>query len=145
MTDTNAPAAKEMAAAEVDIEEIMQEIRQQILAKKESLRAAGTTPIPVAGERLPPAFYEHLYQASLIYDEIEVRLYVTKTKVPLIGPLLDKVRYKIHELVLFYVNQLAAEQMAFNEQILHAVSLLAQEMEADSSDEESEDVAGDAL
>ena len=131
MTHTDTPSADQTDTAEVDIEEIMREIRQQILAKKEAVGSAKRTPIPISGERLPPAFYDHLYQAGLIYDEVDVKLYVTKTNVPLVGPLLDKLRYKVHELVLFYVNRMAAEQMQFNEQILHAVSLLAQEMESE--------------
>ena len=129
MTNSHTTAADERDPAEVDIEEIMQEIRQQILAKKEALRPSRKAPISVSGEHLPSAFYENLYQAGLTYDEIDVKLYVTKSNIPLLGPLLDKLRYKAHELVLFYVNQMATEQMAFNEHVLRAVSLLAQEME----------------
>ncbi len=133
MTDSDATAADERDPAEVNIEEIMQEIRQQILAEKEALRPTREAPIPVSGERLPPAFYEHLYQAGLAYDEIDVKLYVTKSNIPLIGPLLDKLRYKAHELVLFYVNQMATEQMSFNEHILRAVGLLAQDLEKEGT------------
>jgi len=145
MMDADTSTATQTDAAEIDVEEIMQEIRQQILAKKESLRSTSTVPIPVGGERLPAAFYEHLYRAGLMYDEIDAKLYVTKSKIPLIGPLLDKVRYKAHELVLFYVNQVATDQMRFNEQILHAVSLLAREMEeeAESSVEHSTGISGE--
>ena len=137
MTHANTPSTEKADTDEINIEEIMREIRQKILAKKEAVGSGKRTPIPVSGERLPPAFYDHLYQAGLVYDEIDVQLYVTKTNIPLIGPVLDKLRYKVHELVLFYVNRLAAEQMHFNEQILHAVSLLAQEIEAE--DEQSGD------
>lgn len=137
MTEADTAATDETDATEINIEEIMQEIRQQILAKKEALHSNATAPIPVSGERLPNAFYEHLYQAGLTYDQIDVKLYVTKSQFPLIGPLLDKLRYKAHELVLFYVNQMAAEQKQFNDQILRAVSLLAQELEeeGDHSDD----------
>lgn len=123
MTETNTP---------VNIEEIMQEIRQQILAKKDVIRAEGAPVVAISGKRLSPDFYEHLYQANLVYDQIGVKMLVTKANMPLIGPLLEKLRGKLHELVLFYVNKLAAEQIQFNTHILQAVNLLAQEMEKES-------------
>ena len=118
----------------INIEALMQEIRQQILDRKDLVRPEGNSPIPLHGERLSPEFYEHLYQAGLVYDQIGVKLQVTKSSFPLIGPLLDRARLLLHELVLFYVNKLAAEQMHFNTHILHAVSLLAQELEAEGRD-----------
>jgi len=122
-------------AEEINIEEIMQEIRQQILEKKDMVWSGGSTGVTVGGKRLPVDFYEHLYQATLVHDQIGVRLHVTKTNVPLIGGLLDNVRGKLHELVLFYVNKLAAEQIQFNTHILQAVNLLAQELEKEAEDE----------
>lgn len=118
----------------VNIEEIMQEIRQLVLAKKDLARPDKMPFVKVTGRRLSPAFYEHLYQTSLIYNEMGVKLHVTKVNVPLIGPLLEKARTKFHELALYYVNQLAAEQIQFNTHILQAVSLLAQELEEEESE-----------
>ena len=54
----------------VDVEAIMQEIRAEILAQ----RAGGSGAEPIVatgGERFSPAFYEHLYQAGLVYDQIK--------------------------------------------------------------------------
>lgn len=119
----------------VNIEEIMQEIRQQILEKKDVVWSGSAPAVTVGGKRLPAEFYEHLYQATLVHDQIGVRLHVTKTNVPLIGGLLDNVRGKLHELVLFYVNKLAAEQIQFNTHILQAVNLLAQELEKEAENE----------
>lgn len=116
----------------VNIEEIMQQIRQQILAKKDAVRAVGAPVVTLTGERFSPEFYEHLYQANLIYDQIGVKLFVTKSQLPIIGPLVEKIRYKLHELVLFYVNKMAAEQIQFNTHILQAVNLLAQQLEKES-------------
>lgn len=113
----------------VNIEEIMQEIRQQILEKKDVVWSGNAPVVTVGGKRLPAEFYEHLYQATLVHDQIGVRMHVTKVNVPLIGSLLENFRSKLHELVLFYVNKLAAEQIQFNAHILQAVNLLAQEME----------------
>ena len=120
---------KESSAEEVNIEEIMQEIRQQILEKKDVVWSGNSAAVTVRGKRLPPEFYEHLYQATLVHDQIDVRIHVTKVNVPVIGRLLQTLRGKLHELVVFYVNKLAAEQIQFNTHILQAVNLMAQELE----------------
>ena len=112
---------------EVNIEEIMQTIRKQILAQK---TATGQPPIiQIEGKRLPPDFYEHLYQAGMAYDQLQVPLYVSQRPIPLIGPFLQAIRAKIHELVLFYVNQVAANQIRVNTHLLQALSILSQELE----------------
>ena len=121
---------------QVNIEEIMQEIRQQILAKKDRL-SQGTSPIvPVSGKRLSPDFYEHLYQAAMIHDQIGIKIHITEVNVPIIGSILKKLRIKLHELTLFYVNKLAAQQIQFNAHILQALSLIAQEMESENQEKE---------
>ncbi len=119
------------AREEINIEEIMQDIRQQILAKKDLARPGRKPIVSLSGKRLSPEFYEHLYQASLVYDQTDVKLYVTPVNVPLIGGLLQRIRQMLHELVVYYVNKQAAEQIQFNAHILRAVSLLAQELEAE--------------
>jgi hypothetical protein len=58
---------------------------------------------------------------------------VTENNIPLVGSLVAKLRTKLHELVLFYVNQLATQQIQFNTHILQAVGMLAQELEAEES------------
>jgi hypothetical protein len=71
----------------VNIEAIMQEIRQQILAKQGSI-AKGTSVVPTGGERFSPEFYEHLYHAALAYNQTEVKIHVTPISIPIIGPIL---------------------------------------------------------
>lgn len=115
---------------EVDIEEIMQQIREQILARKAAGSPSGEPPVKITGRRFPPEFYEHLYQASLAYDQVQVKMHVSKSGVPLVGPLLQRLRGKLHELVLYYVNQLAAQQINVNTHLLRAVSILAEELES---------------
>ena len=109
----------------VNIEEIMQEIRQQILSKKR----VGKPMLPVSGERLSPEFYEQLYQASLLQGELGVKLFVSRSEVPILGPMIDKLRGKVHELVLYYVNQAVAQQSEVNDHLLRAITLLSQELE----------------
>lgn len=119
----------------VNIEEIMQQIRQQIIARRAAVGvgaggSAGAAPV-VTGRRYPPEFYEHLYQARLALDEVEVPVFVSKSGVPIIGGLLVWLRTKIHELVAYYVNMSAARQASAAEHLLQALSLVGQEDPAD--------------
>lgn len=117
----------------VNIEEIMQEIRHQILSKKR----IGKPTIPVKGKRFSPEFYEQLYQASLLQGEVGVKLIVSRSEVPIFGPLIDKLRSKVHELVIYYVNKAVAQQADINDHMLQAITLLSQELEEgeESADE----------
>ena len=116
--------------AEINVEEIMQQIRQQIIAKRAAVGpAAGGREIAVTGKRFAPEFYEHLYQARLALDEVHVPVFVSKSGVPLIGGLLVWLRTKLHELISYYVNKSAERQVSASEHLLRALSLLGQELE----------------
>lgn len=113
----------------VDIEGIMREVRAEVLAKKSARIKNSPMATGVGGRRFPPAFYDHLYQAGLTFDVSTIELHVTKIPIPIIGPIVERLRQKFHELVLFYVNKLAAEQAEVNEHLLSAISVLSQELE----------------
>ncbi len=116
--------------AAVNVEEIMQQIRQQIIAKRAAVgQVASSGEIAVTGKRFPPEFYEHLYQARLALDEVHVPVFVSKSGVPIIGGLLVWLRTKLHELVSYYVNESAERQVSASEHLLRALSLLGQELE----------------
>lgn len=125
---------EEISGEAIDIEAIMQEIRQQILSQ----RRVGKGDLPVAGRRFSPAFYEQLYQAGLMQSELGVTMHVTRSHFPLFGSLIDKLRGKIHQLVLFYVEKAVAQQRAVNEHLLQAITLLSQELEAELGQEPEE-------
>ena len=118
----------------VDIEAIMQQIRQQILVKKQAEGGEDAPHIPVKGKRLPPEFYEHLYHAGMAYDQIGVKMNVTRVPIPIVGKLLEAVRTKIHELVLYYLNQTAAQQIKVNHHLLQALSILSEELENEADE-----------
>ena len=128
--------AKQEITTEVNIEEIMRDIRASILAKHATIGSGGEPLVPTSGERLPPEFYEHLYQAALTYDRIQVKTHVTPTSIPVIGPIIQRVRYKLHELVLFYVNRLAIQQTIVNKHLLQAINILSQELERETKKNE---------
>jgi hypothetical protein len=124
-----------MEDQEINIEEIMQQIRGQILTQKTAVSGSQLPNINLDGKNLPPHFYEHLYQAALDYDQVQIQMNLTPIAIPIIGPLLQKIRQKLHELVLFYVNQVAANQIRVNTHLLHALSILSETLEqADLTD-----------
>ena len=114
---------------EINIEEIMQQIRKQILARKTAVSGNTSPIVNIEGKRLPPEFYEHLYQAGLTYDQVGVQMNLTPITTPLIGSFLQTLRQKIHELVLFYVNQVAANQIRVNTHLLRSLSILSEYLE----------------
>jgi hypothetical protein len=120
---------EEELTAEVNIERIMQQIRNQILARKTAVSGHEPPIVNIEGKRLPPDFYEHLYQAGLTYDRVDIQMNLTPITIPIIGPILQKIRQKLHELVLFYVNQVAANQIGVNTHLLRALSILSEELE----------------
>ena len=114
----------------MNVEEIMQSIREHVLRQQTAVSPdQPTIRRKIQGKALPTEFYEHLHQATLGYDQINVQLDITSTNVPVIGVLLQRIRYKLHELVLFYVNQTAVKQINVNHHLLEAATILAQEVE----------------
>ncbi len=111
---------------EVNIEEIMQEIRQQILDRK----LPGEVNLPMSGGKLPPDFYEHLYQANLTQSQLGVKVHVVESSVPLIGGLIDRFRAAFHQLVIYYINQVAEQQAEINGHLLGALTELGTYLEA---------------
>jgi hypothetical protein len=119
----------EMDEEIVNVEEIMQRIREQIVARKTAASPDGEPIVKLLGKHLPPEFYEHLYHAGLLYNQIDVQVHLTPTTTPLVGPLLHRLRQMIHEVVVFYVNKSARQQMEMNKHLLRAVSILGEEIE----------------
>ena len=114
---------------EVNIEDIMRDIRAQILAKHATIGSSGEPIVPVSGKRLSPEFYEHLYQAALAYENVSVKMQVTKVNIPLIGGIVEWLRGKMHELTLYYVNQVVTQQTEVNFHLLRALAIVSQELE----------------
>ncbi len=106
--------------ASVDIENVMQEVRRQILQR----RLPGQIDLPDKAAMLPPEYYEHLFRAGLAQSRLDVDLLVTRSSAPLVGPLIDRLRAKVHELVVFYVNRFAENQARVNNHLLQALGVL---------------------
>jgi hypothetical protein len=119
----------------VDIEAIMREVRSEILRQKSVTAEIPSIATSMSGKRFPPELYEHLYRAALVYDVSGMKLHLTESSVPIIGSLVRRLRQKLHELVLFYVNKLATNQTEFNKHLFSAVSILVASLESDADGE----------
>ena len=139
VTSQDPDAAFQIEGADIDAEAIMQEIRARLRARRDEARAQGLDweahadglyPVPsdaVLGRDL----YEAVRHLSLAHDKVNVEMVLTETQVPLIGRLVQRVRAALHELVLFYVNRLAARQARVNYQTSRAITLLVRDLEAE--------------
>jgi L-malate glycosyltransferase len=80
-------------------------------------------------QRLPAAFYDHLQQARESHNRLHVQPQPGKSRLPLLGPFVERVKQAMHLLVVFYVNKMAGEQTAVNAHLIELLTLLAQEVE----------------
>ena len=115
------------SAESVDIEAIMEEIRKQIQERRHASREDAS---PIYDGPLPAEFYDALMKAEEANAQIQPKMVITESTHPLIGPVVQRFRRNFHELVLFYVNQLASNQVQFNTHLVRAVSLLSEDMVA---------------
>ena len=122
---------KQQANKEINIEDIMRNIRTDILAKRVSVGKGNELTVPTGGEYLPSDFYEHLYQAALAYGETTIEMNVTKVNIPIIGGFIEMLRRKVHELVLFYVKPVVSKQKEINHHLLRALAIASEKLEED--------------
>jgi hypothetical protein len=132
-------AGFEIEGKDIDAEAIMQEIRARIRARRAEAKARGVDweayadglyPLPPDAV-LSRDLYEAVRFAGLSYDKIGVEMALTETRLPIFGRLVRRVRAALHELVLFYVDRLAARQTRFNEQTARALTFLVRDLEAE--------------
>ncbi len=114
----------------VDVEAVMRQIRQYLVARNRELPAGASGAALHIDGPLEPDIYEHIYLASTLHNRLYVPSSVVRSQAPLIGPLLNFLRGKLHELTLYYVNQLAEKQDSFNAHVLAALNGLTDEVEA---------------
>jgi hypothetical protein len=125
----------EIRDSEINVAEIMEEIRRNI-RQRQSEAQGGEVDFPTfeAGvslaveptEKLEEVLHHHLSEASLHHNKIGVASQFMPRPVPLVGRLWTAFRQEAHNLVIFYVNTLAARQITFNDHVLRALNALAQ-------------------
>jgi hypothetical protein len=140
MHDTDLPADFGIEGDDIDAEAIMQRIRARLRARRAAAKdldweayADGLYPIPPDAV-LSREACEAIRRVGLDYDKVSVEEALTETRVPLVGGLVHRLRAALHEVVLFYVNRLAARQIRVNEQAARALAALARDLEMEVRD-----------
>ena len=109
----------------VDIEAIMEEIRRQI---RERRHTSSEDASQIFDGPLPTEFYDALKKAEEANAQLQPKMVITESTLPIIGPVVQRFRHNFHKLVLFYVNQLASNQIQFNTNLVRALSLLSEDI-----------------
>ena len=132
----------DLEAPDLDAEAIMREIRARIRARRAEAKARGLDfeayadglyPVP-SDAPFSRDLYEAVRYVGLGWDKVGVGMTLTESRLPVIGGLIQRLRAALHELVLFYVNQLAARQVRVNEQTARALTTLVRDLEAEIAD-----------
>jgi hypothetical protein len=115
--------------SQLPIEELLIRIQHHLDAKK-GVKPKTASPLRYASvQSFSKDVYNHLDEASVVLDGIQVESFLSPSKPPLIGGLWQRVRLAAHNLVLFYVNQLAGMQKTFNQEILEALTSLVSDLD----------------
>ncbi|MGC9522839.1 MAG: hypothetical protein ACP5HG_13275 [Anaerolineae bacterium] len=127
---------------EIDIDEIMEEIRDRIRHRRKE-QGEPRTLFPSFGVATYPGepdredfdvdLYYHLRKANELYWQRDLEPVLAPsvaTRIPVIGPLWRKVRREAHNLVLFYVNRLARQEIYLEKHLVSVVNRLAAQVEA---------------
>lgn len=109
----------------INIEDIMRQIRSQILLEKMSNLPYGLAVDLGDDTQIPTEFYDLLYQATLVHEDMPVQVQVVPVNRFLIGPLLTWLKQKLHQFIVYYLNQAASRQFEANGRLLHRIALLS--------------------
>lgn len=130
----------EIRDPEIDVQEIMQRIRERLRQRAAQEKAEPWLPnfgsemadVDPSVRAFTPKVYYSLQQAREQANKIWVDLLLTETatqRIPFLGGLWRRIRREAHNLVLFYVNILAANQATFNNHVVRILSELVGKQE----------------
>jgi hypothetical protein len=129
----------------INAEAIMREIRARIQQRRAQAEAQGLDFDALAEGRFTPdrparfnaELYYELRRLSLSGEQIGVGLSLTASRLPLIGPLVQRVRLALHQLAIYYVNMLARQQARVNAYDAQAWAALMADLEAKAAEAEA--------
>lgn len=127
---------------EIETDAIMREIQARIQQRRAQAEAQGLDFDALAEGRYTPdqptrftaELYYELRRLSLSGEQIGVGLSLTSSRLPVIGPLVQRVRLGLHQLVIYYVNMLARQQARVNAYEARAWSVLMTDLENKASE-----------
>jgi hypothetical protein len=115
----------------VNAQEIMMRIEQQVWARKDDLDADW---LP----ELNPGLRVHLVHLRELAGSLQVQPIVQQSPLPLFGRLITWWRTQIHQLVLFYINELIRQQVHFEQAVARSIIYLAQSLASENEELRSE-------
>lgn len=115
----------------VNAQEIMMQIEQQMWNKKDDLDADWLLELD-SGLR---AHFVHLRELA---SSLQVQPIVQRSSLPLFGRLITWWRAQIHQLVLFYINDLVRQQVHFEQAVTRTLIYLAQHLASENDGLRSE-------
>ena len=129
----------EIRDPEIDAEAVMHQIRENIRKRRAEAEAKGLDYeafveglyASKVSARFDHQLYYDLRRMGVGYDKVGVGLSLTESRIPVIAPVVQRIRHALHHLVIYYVNQLAAQQARFNEYVVRALTNLVKALEDD--------------
>ncbi len=126
---------------EIDPAQIMEQIRERIRRRREELGypsqafpsfGAAEYPGEPVGEEYDADLYYHLRRANEQYHRLEVDLLLSPSPfssrlsaIPILGRWWERIRREAHQLVLFYLNRLAQQQVKVNRHLVSTLNRMA--------------------
>ena len=126
---------------EIDVDEIMQEIRERIRRRREEMGyprrsfptfGAAAYPGEPDTEDFDENLYYHLRKANDTYMTLGVEPVLSSspsTRIPILGRLWLQIRKEAHNLVLFYLGKLAGKQVVVNRHMVSTLNRMAAELQ----------------
>ncbi len=136
----------EIRDPKIDAETVVCQVRKNIRQRRSKAKAQGVDYEAFAEglyaspdtTRFNRSLYYDLRWISMGYYKIGVGLSLTESRIPLIAPLVQRVRSALHHLVIFYTNMLAGRQIRVNEYMARALTGLVEVIEKDPMPDEIE-------
>jgi hypothetical protein len=137
MSNNDVSEIVEIRDSEIDAEAIMRQIRANIRKRRAQAEAQGIDYAAFVegmytsqgGRRFDADLYYELRRISISCDKLGVDLSLTESRFPLIASLVQRARTALHQLVIYYVNMLAKQQVRINEYMMRALTALVKNLE----------------
>lgn len=135
MDDNDVRDVIDIQDPEIDAEAIMRQIREKIHQRRMEAEAHGLDATALAEGQYHTRFDDSLYLQlrqvnATPYARPGVSLAIAQSSgLPLIGPLMYRLRAALHQLAIYYVNMLAAQQGLFNSYVTRTLMTLVKELE----------------
>ncbi len=132
LSEDDLEAMIEIRDPEIDVEDIVPQVRARLRAQHRRARGIGLDCEALARGQVPSDraspldddLEDNLERMRASYNRVVVDLSLTKSRVPIVGPLVQRIREPLHRLAMYYVNRSAGRQSRFNAYVVGAMANL---------------------